>query len=106
MGQFLDTIYDVLFHPASEMRRIADQKLVGQALTAFLLSVLIPAGVVFFALKDGPLSKLINIIVLMQTVGSLFLWFSGSAVLSLIAEFFGGRRWAYLPHWDLPNCPE
>lgn len=91
MGHFLENLYDVLFHPADAMRRLAAHKPVGEALAAFLLSVLIPAGVVYFAFKEGSLTKMLNTILLLQIVGGLFLWFSGSAILSLIAEFFGGR---------------
>ncbi|MDR3559961.1 MAG: Yip1 family protein [Negativicutes bacterium] len=88
MGKFLETLYDVLFHPYAAMRQIAANRLVGQALAAFLLSVLIPAFTVFFAFKAG---NFVKFGILLQTLGSLFVWFVGAAVFSLIAELFGGR---------------
>ena len=51
MGPFLEILYDVLFQPVAAMRQIAARRLVGQALAAFLISVLIPAGAAYFALK-------------------------------------------------------
>jgi hypothetical protein len=91
MGNFMENLYDVLFRPAAAMRQIAAARLTGQAAAAFLLGVLIPAGAAYFAFRTGVMAKLLTIILVGQTVGSLLIWFCGSAVLSLIAEFFGGR---------------
>lgn len=91
MGSFMETLYDVLFRPAAAMRQIAGQKLVGQAMAAFFLSVLIPAGAAYFAFRSGTMASFMTVFLVGQTLGSLFVWFFGSAVLSLIAEFFGGR---------------
>lgn len=91
MEQFLENVYDVIFQPSVAMRRIAAQKPVGQAVVAFALSVLIPAGAVYLAFETANIGKLLPVIVLVLTLGGLFAWFSGAAVLSMIAEFFGGH---------------
>lgn len=87
----MESLYDALFRPAAAMRQIAGQRLVGQGLVAFLLSVLIPAVAAYFALRTGLMANFLPVILVVQTLGSLLFWFCGSAFLSLIAEFFGGR---------------
>lgn len=91
MGYFLEIIYDVLFNPVAAMRQITDKKPVAGAFAAFLLSVGIPAAAVYFALKNEEWQKLFAIIFLAQLIGSFLMWFFGAAVLSLVAEVFGGR---------------
>lgn len=91
MGQFLETLYDVIFSPRTAMRSIADRRLAGQAIAAFLLSMFIPMVAGYFVLKAAGFAKMISVFFIMQTLGSLFMWFVGAAVLSLIAELYGGR---------------
>jgi len=87
----MENLYDVLFRPAAAMRQIAAARMIGQAMAAFLLSVLIPAVAAYFAFRTGSMAKLLSLVLVGQTLGSLLFWFCGSATLSLIAEFFGGR---------------
>lgn len=91
MGPFLETLYDVLFSPAAAMRQIAARRPVGQALAAFFLSVLIPAMAVYFALQAAGFTRFAPAIMLVPVTLRLAAWVVGSSVLSLIAEFFGGR---------------
>lgn len=91
MGTFFETLYDVLFHPHSAMREIAADKKIGQSLAAFLLSVIIPLWAVYFGFKAAGMEKAIHVLILLQVVGSLFMWFLGAALWHLIAELFGGR---------------
>lgn len=91
MGPFLETLYDVLFSPGAAMRRIAERRPLGQALAAFFISVLIPAGAVYFALQAMGYAKAAGFVVAAHTAARLVVWFVGSAVLSLIAELYGGR---------------
>lgn len=91
MGEFLERLYDVLFHPAAAMRQIAAGAKVGQAIAAFLLSVLIPACAMYFGFKSAAITTWGNIILVVQVVGSLLVWWLGAAFLHLIAELFGGQ---------------
>ncbi|MBP2653212.1 MAG: Yip1 protein [Firmicutes bacterium] len=90
MENFFDNLYDVLFSPAQALRRIGDEKRIGQALTVFLLSVLIPAVVLYFVFQSMELFKLGGFVLVIETIGRLLVWFVSAAVLHLIAEFFGG----------------
>ncbi|SDF16286.1 Yip1 family protein [Sporolituus thermophilus] len=91
MGQLLETLYDVLFHPTAAMRRVASEKRVGQAVLVFLVSVLLPVWGLYFGLKAAGMPQTISVVVLFQLLGSLLLWVIGAGLLHLIAEFFGGR---------------
>jgi hypothetical protein len=91
MGPFLEILYDVLFSPMAAMRRIAAGRLVGQAFGAFLLSVLIPAGAMYFVLQTFGAGKFAGAALFVAVAGRLAVWFVGSAVLQLIAEFYGGQ---------------
>ena len=91
MGRFLENVYDVLFQPGAAMRQIAGQRLYGQALAAFLLSVLIPAVAGYYPAKAAGIGKFYPMLVIIHLVGGLFFWFISSAVLHLIAEFYGGK---------------
>lgn len=91
VGRFLETLYDVLFNPVAAMRHIAEEKAIGQALAAFLLSVLLPAVTGYLVLKTTGMAKMLNVMLLAHTLGSLMVWFIGAAVIHLIAECFGGR---------------
>lgn len=73
------------------MRLIAGQRLCGQALAAFLLSTLIPAVAGYYPAQAAGIGKFYPVILLLQLFGGLFFWFVSSAVLHLIAEFYGGR---------------
>ncbi|MEN6414839.1 MAG: Yip1 family protein [Veillonellales bacterium] len=91
MGMFFETLYDVLFHPSRAMREIAADKKLGQSLAAFLLSVIIPLWAVYFGFKAAGMEKAIHVLILLQVIGSLLLWFVGAALWHLIAEILGGR---------------
>lgn len=91
MGSFLELLYDVLFSPGAAMRQIAARRPVGQALAAFFLSVLIPAGTVYFVLQTLGAAKFAGTIIFIAVTARLVAWFVGSAVLQLIAEFYGGQ---------------
>ena len=87
----METLYDVFFSPAAAMRQIAARRPVGQAVAAFFLSVLIPAAAVYFALQAAGFARFAPAIMVVPVMLRLAAWVVGSAVLSLIAEFFGGR---------------
>ncbi|MDT8902809.1 Yip1 family protein [Anaeroselena agilis] len=91
MGPFLELLYDVIFSPAAAMRQIAARRPVGQAFVAFLLSIIIPAGAIYFALQATAAGKFAGAFFAGAVCVRLVMWFVGSAVLQLIAEFFGGR---------------
>jgi hypothetical protein len=91
MGPFLELLYDVLFSPAAAMRQIAVRRPVGQAVAAFLLSIVIPAMAIYFAVQSTVAGKWAGAFFAVGVCLRLIMWFVGSAVLHLIAEFFGGR---------------
>ncbi len=91
MGPFLEILYDVLFSPREAMRQIAARRLAGQAFGAFLLSVLVPAGAVYFVLQAFGVAKFAGAALFVGAAARLVAWFVGAAVLQLIAEFYGGR---------------
>ena len=91
MGNFLELLYDVLFHPSVAMRTISVAPKVGQSVAAFLLSVLIPAGSMYFGFKSAEMSLWGNLLLVIQVVGSFLLWWFGAAILHLIAELLGGQ---------------
>jgi len=91
MGGLWENLYDVLFQPGIAMRRIAADRPVAQALVTFFISVLIPTVGMYFAFRSDGMGKLFYIVILLQAIGSFLAWFSGAAILHLIAECFGGR---------------
>jgi hypothetical protein len=91
VGPFLELLYDVIFSPAAAMRQIAARRPVGQALAAFFLSVLIPAGAIYFVLQTVGAGKFAGTAIFIAVTARLVAWFVGSAVLQLIAELYGGR---------------
>ncbi len=91
MGSLFDNLYDVLFQPQAGMRNLAEGKNVGQALSVFLISILLPIWALSFALKSTGSSMMIYVMMLIKIAASLIIWFMGAAILHLIAEFFGGR---------------
>lgn len=90
MEQFFENIYGVIIQPGVAMRRIAVQKPVVQALVVFALSVLIPTGTFYLAFETDNFGNMLLVIILALTMGGLVVWFSVAAILSMIAEFFGG----------------
>ena len=88
MGQWLEVLYDVLFHPKSAMREISERQLIGQSLIVFVLSVVLPGIALLPALADSPLAI---VAVGLYITGSLVLWLAGTAILHFIAELYGGR---------------
>lgn len=90
MNDLLENIYDVLFHPAAGLRKIAGRKFIGQAFAVFLLSEIIPAGTIYFGLETSGLVKALPLLIIIQVIGSLALWFTAAAVWHLITEFSGG----------------
>ena len=91
MGEFLEKLYDVLFHPVAAMRKIAAEAKIGQAAAAFFLSVLIPAWAMYFGLKSAAITAWGNIFILLEVVGSLLIWWFSAAFFHLIAELLGGQ---------------
>ena len=91
MGSLLEIFYDILFQPQVGMRNIAERKNIGQALVAFLLSILIPIWALYFGLKAAGMSTMIHMIIGLKVFGSIVLWIIGAALWNLIAEFFGGQ---------------
>lgn len=90
-GSIYDNVYDVLFQPRTAMRRIAESRTIGQAFVVFLVSALIPTWAVYFGLEAAGIPKAIDIIILVQVLGSLIIWLVGAAVWHMIAEFLGGK---------------
>ncbi len=91
MGPFLELLYDVIFSPAAAMRQIAARRPVGQAVAAFLLSIIIPAGAIYFVLQATAAGKFAGAFFAAAVCVRLLMWFVGSAVLQLVAELFGGQ---------------
>lgn len=91
MGPFLELLYDVLFSPAAAMRQIAARRPVGQAVAAFLLSIVIPAMAIYFVVQSTAAGRWAGAFFAVAVCVRFAMWFVGSAVLQLIAEFFGGR---------------
>lgn len=91
MDDFLENLYDVLFHPKSAMAKVAEQKLVGQSVAVVVLGVLIPLWALYLGLRTAGVYHAFTLAALAQILGSLALWVAGAALWHLIAEFFGGR---------------
>lgn len=91
MGNFLDILYDVLFHPAAAMRIIATEKKLGYSLGVFLLSVFVPAWASYFSLQSVDFSVVAWFFIFGQLFISLVIWIVGAGFFGLIAELFGGR---------------
>lgn len=91
MGNFLETIYDVLFKPKTAMQYIAEKKLTGQALVMFTIGMLVPVWAVYTGIKGAPIVPMLGGMFVLQFVGSLFLWILGASVFNFIAELAGGR---------------
>lgn len=91
MANLMDTLYDVIFHPAQAMRDIAGGRKLKQAFVAFLLSILVPFWAFHTGITAASLQNAASVMLIMQTAGSLVLWFFGAAVFALTAELFGGK---------------
>lgn len=91
MSTLSENLYDVLFHPHAGMKNMGEEKNVGQALSVFFLSTLLPVWVVSLSLKTDGLSMMIEGMILLKLVAGLVIWIIGTAILHLAAEFFGGR---------------
>lgn len=91
IDSFLETLYDVLFHPGTAMRNIAAGKMVCGAAVVFLASIFIPAWTVYLALKAAGMGKMAGIAIVAHSGGCLTVWILGAALFNLIAEFVGGK---------------
>ena len=91
MGIFLETLYDVLFHPVTALRTIAIEKKIGPSLGAFLISILVPAWAVYFGLHGADFPAIAGLAVSIQVVGSIIFWIVGAGFFALMAELFGGN---------------
>jgi len=91
MGNIFDVLYDVLFQPQMAMRSIADQKNIPQVLVVFFLSIIIPIWAMYFGLQAAGMSTMIHLFIGIKIFGSMVMWFMGTAVWHLLAEFYGGR---------------
>ena len=91
MGNLFDVLYDVLFQPQIAMQTIAARKNIGQAIVVFLLSILIPIWAMYFGMQATGMSAMIHVMIGGKVLGGIIMWFMGTAVWHLIAEFYGGR---------------
>jgi hypothetical protein len=91
LNRFLELVYDVLFHPSIALRVIAAERKVDYSFGAFLISLLIPVGGMYFGLQATFISGAVGFFALIEIIGSFLFWIVGASVLALIAEFFGGR---------------
>lgn len=91
MGNIFEILYDVLFQPKTAMQTIADTKNISQAVAVFFLSLFIPLWALYFGLQEAGMPAMIQLAAGFRIAGSLLMWFMGTAVWHLIAEFFGGR---------------
>lgn len=91
MGSLLETVYDVLVQPRAAMRSIAAWKLTGQAVVVFFLSITASSLMLAPVLKNAGLGNYIPLVMAFYFGGSLLSWLISAAVLSLVAEFFGGQ---------------
>lgn len=91
MGNFLETIYDVLFKPRSAMQYIAEKKLTGQALVIFTIGMLVPVWALYTGVPTAAGVSAFSIFFGLNCIGSFICWVLGAAVLNLAAEFAGGR---------------
>jgi hypothetical protein len=91
MGNLFEVLYDVLFQPQIAMRIIADQKNIRQALVVFFLSIIIPIWAMYFGLQAAGMSTMIHLFIGIKIFGSMVMWFMGTAVWHLLAEFYGGK---------------
>lgn len=90
MERFTETVYDVLFHPATALRQIAAEKQLAGAAAVFCVSLLLPAWTVYLLLVTSGLGKVAGIVLIAQIGCSLLLWILGTAFYQLAAEFMGG----------------
>lgn len=91
MGNFLETIYDVLFRPAAAMQAIAEKKLTGQALAMFTIGMLVPVWALYAGFKGSSGVAAIGVLFVVHFIGSLLVWIVGASVLNFAAELAGGR---------------
>lgn len=91
MGNVFEVLYDVLFQPQIAMRTIAEQKNIPQALSVFFLSIIIPIWAMYFGMQAAGMSTMIYLFIAVKIVGSMVMWFVGTAIWHLIAEFYGGK---------------
>jgi hypothetical protein len=93
MGNFLDTVYDVIFHPRVAMRHIAERRLTGQALFLFFISMMMPPWALRNALDGAGTFPMPMAWAVMgvEFLVCLVFWLFTAAVFSIIAEMFGGR---------------
>lgn len=86
-----DNVYDVIFHPYTAMERIARECQIGQAVIVALFGMLIPMGAVALGPKTGYGASFVNVLAVLELVGSLLLWVLGASLWSFLAEVFGGQ---------------
>jgi hypothetical protein len=85
MTTIFENVYDVIFQPRTAFRRLAADRPFRQAGMVFFLSVLIPAAPLYFTMNFAA-----GLIMGLQLIGGLLVWFFSAAVWGLAAEFFGG----------------
>lgn len=87
MSGLLDILYDVLFHPRAALQRVVTERLTKQAPGVFFFSVFLSGAVVLLGFGEtGAINRLIFV---MYIVGSFLLWVIGSALIHLVAEWYG-----------------
>lgn len=91
MGHVLEILYDVLFQPSAAMSQVSGRRLIGKSFAVFLLSILLPSLAMWLGMRESGLGAAGSAIIILHIAGSLALWIAGTALLHLIAEFYGGR---------------
>ena len=91
MGGFLETLYDILFHPADALRKVSMERKTGQSAGAFLISILVPSWAAYFGLQSAGFQVMAGVAVFIQIIVSTVLWFIGAGFFALLAELFGGH---------------
>ncbi len=84
-------IYDVLFQPCEAFRAIAITAPWGLALSAFILSTVLPSLVIWTRLDETMLSHIMGLLLFGEIIGSVIGWVLSTGVYHLAAEFAGGQ---------------
>ena len=91
MGNFLEMLYEVMFHPRAAMRIIAAWKPVGQAMAVFVTGMAVSAVVLYSVLQSAGSGNMTALVIGFHFFFSLLSWVFGAAVFNLLAEYFGGQ---------------
>ena len=85
----MDILYDVLFSPRAALRVVVEQRLTKQALWVFFFSVLLSGSAFLIGTEEaGALGRLLFFV---YVAWSFLMWVGGSALMHLVAEWYGGN---------------